>query len=103
MKSFGLGGEACKAQLRYLSVGVRPPPVAGLNRSRENVLRFDHQPVAPASAPAAPRNGVKRSEKPLITKKPFTASTWFKNIQPAITSALKWSVRTSALPDATRT
>jgi hypothetical protein len=52
------------AQLRYLSVGVRPPPVVGLKRSRENVLRFDHQPVAPASAPAAPRKGVKRSEKP---------------------------------------
>src|SRR5271166_3264493 len=53
--------------------------------------------------PAAPRKGVKRSEKPLITKKPFTESTWFKNIQPAITAALKRSVRASALPAATRT
>src|SRR5437667_12836792 len=81
----------------------RPPLVAGLKRSSENVLRFDHQPVAPASAPAAPRKGVKRSEKPLMTKKPFTESTWFKNIQPAVTSALKRSVRASALPAATRT
>jgi hypothetical protein len=40
-------------QLRYLSVGVRPPPVDGLNRSTENVLRFDHQPVAPAGVEPA--------------------------------------------------
>jgi hypothetical protein len=33
-----------KAQLRYLSVGLRPPPLDGLKRSTENVLRFDHQP-----------------------------------------------------------
>jgi hypothetical protein len=52
------------AKLRGNGSSISKEKSAGLKRSRDNVLKFDHRLGGSSLDAAAPRKGVKRSEKP---------------------------------------